>query len=67
MEVNMGLFDTKNDHDNRNYADGYKTGRGSEDPASYVATNLLRGFFGKEWNAGYEQGTRDAEKFGKKD
>lgn len=63
----MGLFDSKNDRDNKNYSDGYETGRGSQDPASYVADSLFRGFYGKEWNDGYEQGQRDADEYGKKD
>lgn len=63
----MGLFDSKNERDNRNYADGYKTGRGSEDPLSYIANSLVCDFVGKEWSDGYKQGQRDAAKYGKKD
>jgi hypothetical protein len=63
----MSIFDSKNDSDNKNYGEGYATGRGSQDPASYVVDSLFRGFYGNEWNAGYEQGQADAEKYGTKD
>lgn len=63
----MGIFDSKNDRDNANYREGYDKGRGSEDPVSFVVDNLFRGFYGKEWNDGYEKGQDDAYKYGKKD
>jgi hypothetical protein len=63
----MGIFDTQNDRDNANFKAGYEIGRSSQDPASYVVDSLFRGFYGDEWNAGYEQGQADAAKYGTKD
>jgi hypothetical protein len=63
----MGIFDSKNDRDNENYADGYKVGRGSQDPVTYVTDSLFRGCYGEQWNAGYEQGQADADEHGKRD
>lgn len=63
----MGIFDSKNDRDNKDYAGGYDTGRGSQDPLSYATDSLFRGFYGEQWNAGYEQGQADADKYGKRD
>lgn len=63
----MGIFDSKNDRDNKNYSDGYETGRSSQDPLSSTVDGLFRGFYGEEWNKGYEQGQSDADKHGTKD
>lgn len=53
----------KNERDNANYASGYEAGRNGG--ASKVADYLFRGFYGKEWNDGFDQGEKDHYKYDK--
>ena len=56
----------KNDRDNANYSDGYNSGR-NDGPLDYVANSLLRGFYGDQWNKGYDQGVSDRAEHGSQD
>jgi hypothetical protein len=63
----MGIFDSKNDIDNKNHSDGYVAGRSSQDPISSITDSLFGDFYGKEWKDGYKEGKSDKYEHGSKD